>query len=196
MSNTEDLTLKKTDTLVQTYAGTSDESPELTRVVLICLDPDSADTTFHWALDNFIAPKKDLVVLVHVRQMDIPVAPYINSTGYVDDVSEERRTESHHLLRVFAEELSRRKVACKAISMVGDPKAEILRKAKEIKSDVVLMGARKMGTIKRTLLGSVSDYVVHNSPCTVIITKAEPPSHQKERRESIASLTSSMDNTK
>jgi nucleotide-binding universal stress UspA family protein len=33
--------------------------------------------------------------------------------------------------------------------MVGDPKAEILRKANEIKSDVVLMGARKMGTIKR-----------------------------------------------
>jgi nucleotide-binding universal stress UspA family protein len=33
--------------------------------------------------------------------------------------------------------------------MVGDPKAEILRKAKEIKADVVLMGARKMGTIKR-----------------------------------------------
>ncbi|CEP09187.1 hypothetical protein [Parasitella parasitica] len=196
MSNTEDLTLKKTDTLVQTYAGTSDESPELSRVILVCLDPDSAETTFKWALDNFIVPKKDLVILVHVRQMDIPVAPYINSTGYLDDVSEERRAESHLLLRAFAEELNRRKVACKAISMVGDPKAEILRKAKEIKSDVVLMGARKMGTIKRTLLGSVSDYVVHNCPCTVIVTKAEPSSHQEERRKSIASLTSSMDNTK
>lgn len=33
--------------------------------------------------------------------------------------------------------------------MVGDPKQELLRKAKEIKSDVVLVGARKMGTIKR-----------------------------------------------
>ncbi|KAG1123699.1 hypothetical protein G6F42_010301 [Rhizopus arrhizus] len=196
MSTTEDLNLKKTDTLVQTYAGSSDESPDLTRVVLVCLDPESADTTFQWALDNFIVPKKDLVVLVHVRQIDIPVAPYINSTGYIDDVSQERREESHHLLRVFAEELNRRKVACKAISMVGDPKAEILRKATEIKSDVVLMGARKMGTIKRTLLGSVSDYIVHNCPCTVIVTKVEPPSHPEERRKSIVSLTSNMENTK
>ncbi|GAN03395.1 universal stress protein YxiE-like [Mucor ambiguus] len=196
MSTTQDLDIKKTDTLVQTYAGASDESPDLTRVVLVCLDPVSADTTFQWALDNFIVPKKDLVVLVHVRQIDIPVAPYINSTGYIDDVSQERREESHHLLRVFAEELNRRKVACKAISMVGDPKAEILRKTKEIKADVVLMGARKMGTIKRTLLGSVSDYIVHNCPCTVIVTKVEPPSHHEERRKSIVSLTSSMENTK
>lgn len=61
----------------------------------------------------------DQVVLVHVRQIDIPVAPYINSTGYVDDVSEERREESHHLLRVFAEELNRRKVeALKSIVMI------------------------------------------------------------------------------
>lgn len=40
-------------------------------------------------------------------------------------------------------------IACKAISMVGDPKTELLRKSKEIKCDVVLMGARKMGAIKR-----------------------------------------------
>lgn len=33
--------------------------------------------------------------------------------------------------------------------MVGEPKTEILRKCREIKADVVLMGARKMGAIKR-----------------------------------------------
>lgn len=48
----------------------------------------------------------------------------------------------------------------------------------------------------RTLLGSVSDYIVHNCPCTVIVTKAEPLSHHEERRKSIVSLTSNMDNTK
>ncbi|KAI8328024.1 hypothetical protein BD560DRAFT_417493, partial [Blakeslea trispora] len=176
--------LQKMDTIVHSHP---EETPDLARVVLICLDPDSAEVTFHWAMDNFIVPQKDLVVLVHVRQIDIPVAPYINSTGYVDDVSAERREESHHLLRIYAEKLSKQKIACKAISMVGDPKLELLRKAKEIKSDVVLMGARKMGAIKRTLLGSVSDYLVHNCPCTVIVTKPEEVSHNEERRKSIAS---------
>lgn len=99
--------------------------------------------------------------------------------------------------------------------MVGDPKSELLRKAKEIKADVVLVGARKMGAIKRfvglwniqyqelifppfcrTLLGSVSDYVVHNCPCTVIVTKPLQENHTQERRKSIVSLTGGADNTK
>ncbi|KAG1221479.1 hypothetical protein G6F68_020914 [Rhizopus microsporus] len=77
---------------------------------MVCLDPDSADTVFTWANDNFIIPSKDLVVLVHVRQIDIPVAPYINTTGYIDDISEERREESHRLLRYYAQDLHRKKV--------------------------------------------------------------------------------------
>lgn len=100
--------------------------------------------------------------------------------------------------------------------MVGDPKSELLRKAKEIKADVVLVGARKMGAIKRfvrkrdchtvkinhfivhirTILGSVSDYIVHNCPCTVIVTKPVEENHIQERRQSIASLTSGANNTK
>jgi hypothetical protein len=123
------------DVLVQNTPEDSDHHSSLSRVVLVCLDPVSADITFQWALDNFIAPQKDLVcwskkkkkivkyaikcsslffknkvVLVHVRQIDIPVAPYINATGYIDDITEERRDESHHILRVFAEELNKKKV--------------------------------------------------------------------------------------
>ncbi|CAO3692863.1 unnamed protein product [Rhizopus stolonifer] len=148
------------------------------------------ETTFNWAQENFIVPHKDLIVLVNVRQVDIPVAPYINTTEYIDDIAEEKRDESHRLLRHYAHDLYKKEIACKAISMVGEPKTEILRKCKEIKADVVLMGARKMGAIKRTLLGSVSDYIVHNAPCTVIITKQMEPQHTEERRKSIQTLTS------
>ncbi|KAG1467148.1 hypothetical protein G6F56_004569 [Rhizopus delemar] len=154
--------LTKRDTLVHH----EEHDRELTRVIMICLDDDSAETTFNWAQENFIAPHKDLIVLVNVRQVDIPVAPYINTTGYIDDVAEERRDESHRLLRHYAHDLYKKE------------------------ADVVLMGARKMGAIKRTLLGSVSDYIVHNAPCTVVITKQMEPQHTEERRKSIQTLTS------
>lgn len=42
----------------------------------------------------------------------------------------------------------------------------------------------------RTLLGSVSDYIVHNAPCAVIVTKPMEPEHTEERRKSIQTLTS------
>ncbi|KAI8367544.1 uncharacterized protein BYT42DRAFT_129898 [Radiomyces spectabilis] len=143
----------------------------LKRVVLICLDESSGKQAFHWALSNFVQPERDLVILVHVRLIDIPMAPYINATGYLDDVSEQRREESHHLLREFADILVQRHIACKAISMTGDPKTEIIRKVAETKTDVVIMGSRNLGALKRALLGSVSDYVVRHSQCTVIIAK-------------------------
>ncbi|KAI7906390.1 uncharacterized protein BX663DRAFT_496257 [Cokeromyces recurvatus] len=57
-SNTGELpSLKKVDTIVHN----DDNGPELNRVVLICLDPESSNVTFQWALDNFIVPSKDLV---------------------------------------------------------------------------------------------------------------------------------------
>ena len=56
-----DHALTKTDTLVHHFEGHADTNPELTRVVLVCLDPESASITFKWAIDNFIAPQKDLV---------------------------------------------------------------------------------------------------------------------------------------
>ncbi|KAI8989346.1 hypothetical protein BDB01DRAFT_833467 [Pilobolus umbonatus] len=163
---------------------------ELSRITLVCLEPDSAETTYQWALNNFIRSHIDLVILLHVRQVDVPVSPYVNSTGYMEEVKEEKREASHQLLKSYAEKLSRRQVNCRAISMLGDPKSEILRKSLELKADVILMGARKMGTIKRTILGSVSDYVVHNSDCTVIVTKPCLPSAVNESRQSIATFMS------
>lgn len=54
--------LTRKDTLVGVYpGGHSEEGHELSRVVVVCLDPQSAETTFQWAMDNFIVPKKDLV---------------------------------------------------------------------------------------------------------------------------------------
>jgi hypothetical protein len=49
------------DVLVQNTSEAPDHHSSLSRVVLVCLDPVSADITFQWALDNFIAPQKDLV---------------------------------------------------------------------------------------------------------------------------------------
>ncbi|KAI9313422.1 hypothetical protein BX666DRAFT_1817847, partial [Dichotomocladium elegans] len=142
------------------------------RVVCISIDSNSAKYVIDWALANFIRPETDLIVLVHVRVLDMPMAPYVDAAGYMDDVAEERRNESHDLLKMHASQLWEKKIACKAVSMIGDPKAEIIRKAEEVHANALIMGSRNLGTIKRTLLGSVSDHCVHHAPCTVIIAKA------------------------
>lgn len=55
---------------------------------------------------------------------------------------------------------------------VGDPRTEIVRQAEEWKAELVVVGARGLGMVKRLLLGSVSDAVARHAPCAVLIVKA------------------------
>lgn len=52
----------------------------------------------------------------------------------------------------------------------GDPADAICRYADEHAAAAIVLGSRGRGGIKRALLGSVSDHVVRNAPCPVIIT--------------------------
>jgi nucleotide-binding universal stress UspA family protein len=55
---------------------------------------------------------------------------------------------------------------------VGDAGAMLCRLAEELAADVVVVGSRGRGVIKRALLGSVSTHVVHNAPCPVLVVRA------------------------
>lgn len=51
----------------------------------------------------------------------------------------------------------------------GKPGESICHTVKEGEMDLVVMGSRGMGAIRRTFVGSVSDYVLHHSHVPVII---------------------------
>ncbi|CAH1794346.1 unnamed protein product [Owenia fusiformis] len=53
----------------------------------------------------------------------------------------------------------------------GKPGEVICRVAKEESCDIVVIGTRGQGKLRRTILGSVSDYVVHHSECPVVVCK-------------------------
>ena len=42
---------------------------------------------------------------------------------------------------------------------------------------MVVMGTRGLGTIRRTILGSVSDYVLHHAHCPVAVCQHQHPAH-------------------
>jgi len=53
----------------------------------------------------------------------------------------------------------------------GDPGPAICRLAADLSSPAVVVGSRGRGIVKRALLGSVSDHIVRNAPCSVIVTR-------------------------
>jgi nucleotide-binding universal stress UspA family protein len=54
----------------------------------------------------------------------------------------------------------------------GAPGPVLCERAAALSSDVVVVGSRGRGAIRRVLLGSVSTYVVHNAPCPVLVVRA------------------------
>jgi nucleotide-binding universal stress UspA family protein len=67
----------------------------------------------------------------------------------------------------------------------GDPRKEIVRQADEWKADLVVLGARGLGGVKRFLLGSVSDAVARHAVCPVLVVKG--------RRRNLGSVLVAMD---
>lgn len=58
-----------------------------------------------------------------------------------------------------------------AFSETGSPAVTILEFAEEKKNSMIVMGSRGLGIVKGVLLGSVSQYVVENTKCPIVIVK-------------------------
>ena len=54
---------------------------------------------------------------------------------------------------------------------VGSPYETILDASEKVKADTIVVGTSGKTSIDRVLIGSVSEYVVRNSKCTVIVVK-------------------------
>ena len=55
--------------------------------------------------------------------------------------------------------------------VLGSPKTKIAETAAEINADVVVMGSHGYGFLERMLLGSVSQSVLNNAPCPVLVVR-------------------------
>ena len=51
----------------------------------------------------------------------------------------------------------------------GGPGHAIVERAEKVGADMIVIGTRGLGTIRRTVLGSVSDYVVHHAKIPVVV---------------------------
>lgn len=77
---------------------------------------------------------------------------------------------------VFAEYAPEAAVELHAHVRIGDPSDEILDLAQEVGADLIIVGSHNRTTLGRLLLGSVSESIVDNAHCTVLV--ARPKTYQ------------------
>jgi nucleotide-binding universal stress UspA family protein len=71
---------------------------------------------------------------------------------------------------------------------IGGPTAEILRVAEEVSADLIIVGSHDRGTIGRLLLGSVSQAVLREAHCPVLV--ARPKTYPPVELQPVVEVTS------
>jgi nucleotide-binding universal stress UspA family protein len=112
--------------------------------------------------------------VVHVGVVPTLLVSYPGTLGYHGKLHEQIQEQSRELLR----ELSWRVKAsegtvARAHLRMGKVDLEIVGLAKELGTDLIVMGCRGHRGIRRAIEGSVSDGVIHHAPCSVLIVRPQ-----------------------
>ena len=62
--------------------------------------------------------------------------------------------------------------------LLGSPGDSIIKASEEQEVDLIVVGSRGQGALRRTILGSVSDYIIHHAHVPVMICKHEDEHHK------------------
>jgi nucleotide-binding universal stress UspA family protein len=84
---------------------------------------------------------------------------------------EEIQQQTQAQLQSWTEEARRQGISTTATQMVGDPGKAICTLAQDWSADLIVIGRRGMHGLGELLLGSVSSYVMHRSPCAVLVVQ-------------------------
>ena len=75
------------------------------------------------------------------------------------------------LLRSFANKAIAAGVSTEFSQITGHPSSTICEFAQSCRADVIVIGRRGHSGLKEMFLGSVSNYVVHHAPCSILLVQ-------------------------
>jgi nucleotide-binding universal stress UspA family protein len=113
----------------------------------------------------------EVVTVVHTKLPQLPDVTLVGSSVYADALDQDRQEAPG---RVQAAERLLRDVpglTVRSAVLEGDPGKSLVEEAERSKADLVIVGSHGYGSVKRLVLGSVSQHVAAHAPCSVEIVR-------------------------
>lgn len=159
------------------------EGTSVTNVVMAYDGSESSEYALEWYAQNMHKPGNH-VTLVHVPELNDMLhstrwanSVYVFDREVLEAMLKDEQKRIQHDLEKFAEKLKGCGLGGKVKSVASArPGDGILKEVENEKASLVVVGSRGLGAMRRTLMGSVSDYLVHHSHCPVLVVRH--PKHQ------------------
>ena len=149
-------------------------------MTMLCTDGSVLATEALSAGLRVLAPADRTLVVTVVEPVDASLL--LGASGFAGGVIDETQyVETIDAHRDAAEQGLRRAVTALGLDGVdgvdlviveGDPGRALCDVAAERRATVIVAGTRGRGGLKRAVLGSVSDHLVRNAPCPVLVSGA------------------------
>ncbi|MDD1764064.1 MAG: universal stress protein [Methanobacteriaceae archaeon] len=97
-------------------------------------------------------------------------APFLTSRKIKEMMKEELTERGEKILSEMEEKFNRPNINFRPMLKEGKPADEIVKIAEDEAVDLLIMGTGK-SMVDKYLLGSVSEKVVHTSPCTILLIR-------------------------
>ncbi|XP_031381747.1 universal stress protein A-like protein isoform X1 [Punica granatum] len=183
-------------------ARTPEEEIRKMKVMVALDESDGSFYALRWTLDHLFRGRTleendrlGRVTVVHVQQpfqqYVFPAGPggsvrpcshlrctytyaaFYASSAVVESVKKAQEENATFILSRALQMCREKLVKAESLIMNGDPKDMLCQATEQMHMDLLVVGSRGLGMIKRAFLGSVSDYCAHHAKCPILIVK--PP---------------------
>lgn len=164
--------------------------------ILIAIDGSTFSKPALNAASDIVGARPDVefkILTAYEAPAPVAAAPFVPMPFYTQEIVDGLRQQAETIADAAGRQLRERFPSSRISTCVvmDEPGSAIVSKAMTWRPDLIIVGSHGHGMIGRVLLGSVSDHVVHHSPCSVMVAKLPPYStvdwekvlHQSKFRE-------------
>lgn len=161
------------------------------QIIVIALDhSDSAEHAVNWYINHVHKPGNKMVFVhcIELPELKSNQAKSLHmSPGVLASMWKEEENKTKELEDKIKHLLKEKGLSGMLRTATGKPGEVICRIAEEEGAVMIITGSRGMGKMRRTILGSVSDYIVHHAICPVTVVRHPEAIARQQRRHSSSS---------